>query len=175
MILKLLCVGYIQRVYCYAIVIWIKYTLKRVKFSGMAGDNRNDTEHRRSSMSTDLPKRKVLIVSDHERFSRALELIMSNRPDVEIIKLEPNTSSCQERSNLNGDLDLIILALGSPNSEPLVVLTRNWLMEQVGQVPLLILSDRPFDCDLENRIFSLDLPFAAGRFRDKVTEILQTT
>jgi hypothetical protein len=47
------------------------------------------------------------------------------------------------------------------------------LTGRVGQVPLLIISDRPFDSVPEVRIFHLDFPFGVDGLRDKVKEILQ--
>jgi len=72
-----------------------------------------------------------------------------------------------------GDFDLIVVAMSSPTSEPVVALARASLAGQIGQVPLLIISDRPFHSDPNDRIIHLDFPFDIDGLCDKVKEVLQ--
>jgi hypothetical protein len=72
-----------------------------------------------------------------------------------------------------GDFDLIVVAMSSPSSEPVVALSRASLAGRIGQVPLLIISDRPFHSEPDDQITHLDFPFDIDRLHDKVREILQ--
>jgi hypothetical protein len=63
--------------------------------------------------------------------------------------------------------------MSSPTSEPVVALSRASLAGQIGQVPLLIISDRPFQSDPDDRIIHLDFPFDIDGLHDKVEKILQ--
>jgi hypothetical protein len=123
-------------------------------------------------MSTGPTEKKALVFSDNENLSRAIEISLDILLDVEIINLTP--SSLEALKSSNGNVDLIVMAMSSLNSEPVVTLARTLLTRRVGQVPLLIISDRPFDSVPEVRIFHLDFPFGVDGLRDKVQEILQS-
>ena len=62
--------------------------------------------------------------------------------------------------------------MSSPASEPVVALTRASLTDCIGQVPILIISDRPLDPAPDAQIVHLDYPFDTGELHDKVKEIL---
>ena len=71
------------------------------------------------------------------------------------------------------NLDLIIIAISSVSKgEPLIFLSNTQLINQVGRIPLLIVSDRKFDCDNEGQIFHLDFPLDVGELGHKVQTII---
>ena len=90
---------------------------------------------------------------------------------MEIVRLTPGTSA--PPNNANGDPKLIVVALSSPSSEPVVMLSRNALTGYIGRVPTLIISDRPFNVDPQDQIFYLNFPFDIDQLADKVKEILK--
>jgi len=122
-------------------------------------------------MITNSTEKKALVLSDNENLSRAIEISLDILLNVKVINLTP--SSSEKLGNANSNVDLIVMAMSSPNDEPVWTLTRALLARQVGQVPLLIISDRPFDSDPNVNIFHLDFPFGIDGLRAKVREILQ--
>jgi len=72
-----------------------------------------------------------------------------------------------------GDFDLIVVAMSSSTSEPIVALARASLAGRIGQVPLLIISDRPFHSEPDDQIAHLDFPFDIDGLHNKVKDILQ--
>jgi len=68
--------------------------------------------------------------------------------------------------------DLIIVALSAPSGEPLVTLKRAGVLQDVGRVPVLIISDRRFDSLSKDKIFYLPFPFSAAALRCRVGELL---
>jgi hypothetical protein len=71
-----------------------------------------------------------------------------------------------------GDCSLIIVAASLPSSEPVVALARASLAARIGEVPLLIISDRPFPPDPVDRIAHLDFPFDIGGLHNSIQDIL---
>ena len=124
-------------------------------------------------MGTDLAGKRVLILSDNNGLSRAIELNLNRRLGVEIVTIAP--SSLEQRGSPadNGDFDLIVVAMSSPTSEPIVALAKASLTGRIGQVPLLIISDRPFRSDPQAQITHLDFPFDIDKLHHKVRELLQ--
>ena len=120
----------------------------------------------------DLGKKKILVVSDHRELSTAIPIGLSNCLGTDVIKLAPGPPERQESLPENGDFDLIVVALSSPSSEAVVLLSRASLVERVGRVPLLIISDRPFYADLDVQVFHLDFPFDISDLLDRVKLIL---
>lgn len=123
-------------------------------------------------MSTDLAGKRVLVLSDNDGLSRAIELNLKHS-HLKVVKLVPSSLGQQGNQAEVGDFDLIVVAMSSPTSEPVVALARTSLAERIGQVPLLIISDRPFHSDPDDQIIHLDFPFDIDGLHDKVQEILQ--
>ena len=73
---------------------------------------------------------------------------------------------------ITGDLDLLVLAISSPSKEPIVELARASLVERIGRVPLLIISDRPFHSEPGEPIVHLDFPFSIDALEIKAREVL---
>lgn len=69
--------------------------------------------------------------------------------------------------------DLIVVAISLPDGEPIVTLFNASLTEQIGRIPLLIISDRKFDPNHKGRIFHLDFPFSAIDLRSTVQVALK--
>lgn len=123
-------------------------------------------------MLTDFVGKRVLVLSDHNGLARAIEVNLNRRPAMEVVQLVPSLPG-QQRQRKVDDFDLIVVAMSSPASEPIVALSRASLTGQIGKVPLLIISGRFFHSDPEVQIFHLGFPFEVDALCDKVSEILQ--
>jgi DNA-binding response OmpR family regulator len=122
-------------------------------------------------MVADLARKRVLVLSDNDGLSRAIESNLNSH--LEVVRLTLSSPGQRESQAELGDFDMIVVAMSLPTSEPVVALARASLAGRIGQVPLLIISDRPFHPDLDDQIIHLDFPFDIGGLHDKVKEILQ--
>ena len=116
--------------------------------------------------------KRVCIVSDNSGLARAIELNLSTRLEVEVQSITPGVSQADTARITAEDCSLIVMATSSPSSEPLVVLARASLLGRIGQVPLIIISDRPFRPDEDRRIVHLDFPFGVDELCRTVDELL---
>jgi hypothetical protein len=119
-------------------------------------------------MKDDLEGKKALIISDNGGLARVVELNLRIRLGMEVLKYDPDLSG-QDRYD---DLDLLVLAISSPSREPILELARASLVERIGQVSLLIISDRPFQSEPDEDIVHLDFPFTIDALESKVRGIL---
>lgn len=118
-------------------------------------------------MSVEPAKKKILVLSDSDKIAKVIKLTLDGGMEVQVTDPAANWEpSC-------GDFDLLVMALSSHLSEPVVKLLNASLVNCVGQVPLLIISDRPFDPDPGGRITHLDFPFDIDDLRDRVQELLK--
>jgi len=127
---------------------------------------------RRHSRPRNLAGKRVVVLSDHLGLHKALETSLHLRLGVEVVSLPLDLSGPTRGPTQVGDCDLIVLAMSSLTSEAVVALAQTSLLEHVGRVPLLIISDRPFRTDPLHRIAHLDFPFDLDSLCDKVEEIL---
>ena len=123
-------------------------------------------------MSADLAGKRVLILSDNEGLSRAIELNLDGGLEIEVVKLASSPGKGKSPAEV-GEFDLIVVAMSSPTSEPVVALAKASLAEYIGQVPLLIISDRLFRSDPDAQIIHLDFPFDIDQLQAQVRELLQ--
>ena len=126
-------------------------------------------------MIIDSVRKKVLVLSDNDGLSRVIRLNLNSCMDVEIVRFRPDSQDKQVVQAGNGDFDLLVVAMSSPTSEPIVALSRSSLASQIGRIPLLIIFDRPFNSDPEDRIVHLDFPFDIDKLCRKVQDMLQDT
>jgi hypothetical protein len=116
--------------------------------------------------------KRVLVLSDNEKLSKAVELNLTHPTPMKVVCLAPVPP--EHRGNLGtGGFDLLVVATSSPGSEPLVMLARASLADRVGRVPILIISDRPFCTDLEARIAHLGFPFRPDGLHHMVMRLLR--
>lgn len=71
--------------------------------------------------------------------------------------------------------DLIVVALSASSGEPVAALAQAEVIEHVGKVPVLIISNRRFDSLPTERIYYLPFPFDAAALRRQVQAILGGT
>jgi CheY-like chemotaxis protein len=147
-------------------------------------------------------RKRVLILSDNEGLAKSIGLSLNYSLHVETSSLLSHTSykggtsngwrgvaqveslanvtSPSEQSFNNPDAegdthhpcDLIVVALSSPLNAPIVVLARASLLRNVGQIPVLIISERPFLADPDVQITHLSFPFNTDKLKESVSRIL---
>ena len=117
-------------------------------------------------------QKRVCIVSDNCGLARAIELNLGARLEVEVQSIAPGISQAETAQVIAEDCSLIVMATSLPSSEPLVVLAKTSLLGRIGQVPLIIISDRPFRPDEDRRIVHLDFPFRVDELCRTVDELL---
>ena len=116
-------------------------------------------------------KQRALVIGDDDRLARAIALILDSCLDVNMIELEPKLSQPWECPEGDTDLDLIVLALSSAHSKPIVILARASLGERIGQVPILIISERAFPFYSGENVFHMDF-FNPHKLCARAQEIL---
>jgi DNA-binding response OmpR family regulator len=115
--------------------------------------------------------KKILVLSDNDKLSRAIEVLLVSR-DWAVETVASNPPKQPGNQDRISNLRLIIVAMSSPASEPVVALARASLAAQIGQVPLLIISDKPFNSNSNDLIVHLDFPFVIDELYHKVEAIL---
>ena len=124
-------------------------------------------------MAPDKTDKRILVVSDDKRLSRAIELNLDNRLEVDIVVGATGPLEQATGWTKNGDLDLIVVAASSPSSEPVVTLARARLAHHIGRIPILLISDKPVAPALDTKIDHLGYPFGINELCEAVKEILR--
>jgi DNA-binding response OmpR family regulator len=124
-------------------------------------------------MVADETTKRVLVVSDDSRLSRAIELNLNSRLAVTVVIATTGLAEQRADRKQKDNPALIVVAMSSPSSEPVVALTRAGLTHHIGRVPILLISDRPVCPALDTKIGHLEYPFGIDALRDKVAEILE--
>jgi hypothetical protein len=124
-------------------------------------------------VSVDLAGKRIAVLSDNDGLAQAIKVSLGGCLNLEIVRDVLSPPVPRKNEFKNGKFDLILVAASLPTSEPVVMLARASLAQKIGQVPLLIVSDRPFDAGESTRFFHLGFPVNANRLCDKVKEILQ--
>ncbi|MBN1937685.1 MAG: hypothetical protein JW934_23710 [Anaerolineae bacterium] len=116
--------------------------------------------------------KNVLVLSDDDLLSQVIELTLDEYV-LQVIPIPTGSSECQTAGPDLTDIDLVILALGSLNSEPVVALAKTSLTNVIGQIPLLIISSKRFQPDTSVSISHLDFPFDVRELQVQVRKALR--
>ena len=125
------------------------------------------TFYKDSAVKNKTSKQAVVLCDNDLLF----DVIKLNLQQIQVRPVRHKTGSPThhlEEQSKAGDFDLIIVAISLPNGEPVVTLFEASLTKHIGQIPLLIISDRKFDSNLDDRIFHLTFPFDASDLRNTV-------
>jgi hypothetical protein len=117
-----------------------------------------------------LAGKRVLVLSDNAKLSRAIEFNLSRH--LQVVRLAPGLPGQPGHQTEIGSFDLIVVGMSLPVNDP-VALSLSLLAGQISPVPLLIISERLFHSDPNLRIVHMDFPFDVDKLYDKVVEILQ--
>ncbi len=124
-------------------------------------------------MTTDLAGKTVLILCDHDALYAAIELELNRLLEAQIIRLEPDQSACQTDHFLTENVDLLIVATVAPHNDPMALLSKAALPGQVGEIPVLIVSEQPSRSESDDKITYLNFPFDMDQLTQTVEEILE--
>lgn len=119
------------------------------------------------SHATTNKKKEILIICDSLSLARLLQWSLQSYGHI-TQRLLNTVTPLRKRS-----LDLIVLALSSSANEPVVALTRLAAGRWLGRVPLIIISDRPFESAPQENILHMNFPFDTERLGQTVESILQ--
>jgi hypothetical protein len=123
-------------------------------------------------MTTDAISKQVPVLCDHDALYAAIELKLNALPHVRVIRLGPNPPGQPAAKRPNGMYDLIIVAPVPPISDPLSVLKNASLLGQVGQVPVLVVSEQPSRSETDDKITYLNFPYDMDDLTGTVVRIL---
>jgi hypothetical protein len=130
----------------------------------------------KKSTANNKSKKLILVLSDSELL---FSVISANLGQSELKlrqrnSIDKNGDSHPQKSGKtrHETPDLIIVANSSPSTEPVVSLAEAALNDQVGHIPLLIISDRNFAICREKKIFHLDFPFDPDALQRSVFSLL---
>jgi hypothetical protein len=124
-------------------------------------------------MMTDSLRKKILVLCDHDALYSAIEMKLSGLPQTSIVRSELTLSELTTSLTLFEDVDLIILATVSPMADRVPALVDLLLPDsQIGKPFVLIISERHFVPELDDRITLLDFPFDMDGLPLTVTKML---
>ena len=110
-------------------------------------------------MTTDVMSNQVLVLCDYDPLYGAIELKLSGLSHVRVIRRESNGAERPASTQPTGDFDLIIVAPMPPTNDPMRILSQASLLNQVGLMPLVIISEQPSQPESDDRITHLNFPF----------------
>lgn len=115
--------------------------------------------------------KNVLVLSDDDLLSEVIELALGEYT-VQTVSIPGEAPSEPGQPDLD-HTDLIIVALGSFNSEPVVALAKTALSGVIGRIPLLIISSKRFQPDDHVPIYHLDFPFNVRELQAQVRRAMR--
>ncbi len=114
--------------------------------------------------------KRIVIISDNEGVAQIVQFTVGREVEMPTMLINFPIHDAPP-FDLN-HCALIILALSSVASEPVIALARASLLRYVGCVPLLIISERPFVSDQPTQIHHMDFPFTASELKSQVRQIV---
>jgi hypothetical protein len=123
-------------------------------------------------MTTDSIAKSILVLCDYDALYMAIELKLSSLPEVQVIRHDSIPTEQSKGQSSIGNFDLMIVATVSPTCDPMSLLFRASLLGRVGQVPLLIISEKPSCPAVDDKITYLNFPFDMDELTHTVREIL---
>jgi hypothetical protein len=124
-------------------------------------------------MGSDLAGKRAIVVCDNELLFKAIEVNLHHRLGMEAVGPVFGPTAFQRTQGDDGDFDLIVVALTSPTSESTAALVAASLRGQLGDIPLLAISDLPLESLPKDEALHLDFPFSPDRLQNRVEESLR--
>jgi hypothetical protein len=123
-------------------------------------------------MGLGLDGKRAVVLGDNDLLCRAIGLSLDGHLQMEVVETGPALPQGPDLSAMGNHLDLIVVAMCSPDSEPLLALVRASLAHRVGRTPVLIISERPFEARPGENIAHLRFPFRPEELHHRVRGIL---
>lgn len=117
--------------------------------------------------------KQVIVLSDNDVLFRAIEANLSRRLDVKVKRSLPGQSGSRGDQAELGRVDLIVVAQSAQIGEPLAALAGTSLAERIGQVPVLIISEKPTEPGRDGSEEHLEFPFHPDELHARVSELLE--
>ena len=124
-------------------------------------------------MKTDVMSKEVYVLCDHDALYTAIELKLSSLPQVRVLRREPHPATPPDNGHRATESDLIIVAPVPPISDPMSILSKASLLNCVGEVPVLIISEQPSRPESDDKITYLNFPFDMDDLNNTVVELLE--
>jgi hypothetical protein len=125
------------------------------------------------AMKTDAMSKEVYVLCDHDALYTAIELKLSGLPQVHVLRRESSPATQPDKERPAAESDLIIVAPVPPVSDPMSILSKASLLNCVGEVPVLIISEQPSRPESDDKITYLNFPFDMDDLNNTVVEILE--
>lgn len=125
------------------------------------------------AMKTDAMSKEVYVLCDHDALYTAIELKLSGIPQVHVLRRGSNPANQLDKGPSAAELGLIIVAPAPPISDPMSILSKASLLNCVGEVPVLIISEQPSRPESDDKITYLNFPFDMDDLNNTVVEILE--
>lgn len=119
-----------------------------------------------------LEGKRTVVLGDNDLLCRAIGLSLDGHLKMDVVETWPALPQGPDLSTMGDHLDLIVVAMSSPDSEPLLALVRASLADRLGRTPVLIISERPFDARPEENIAHLRFPFRPEELHNRVRGLL---
>ena len=118
-----------------------------------------------------LTEKRVAVIGDHDLVCKAIKRALHGRLNIGMASLV-DCDRFGPRGEKPVGWDLIIVAIATEDGEPLAELAAADLVDCVGQVPLLIVSPRPFEASAQSRISHFRFPFDPDQLCKRVQGLL---
>jgi DNA-binding response OmpR family regulator len=122
-------------------------------------------------MTLNLAGKRAAIVTDNELLSRAIELSLSDRLQMQTKDLSSGSFPWPDAEEGDSSLDLIVVAMSGSGGGSLLAGVRASLARHFGRVPILIISDRRLESPPQGSVH-LDFPFHPDELQDRVAGLL---
>ena len=111
---------------------------------------------------------EIAVIADDSGLARALELNLEPFGRVRVLDAHHAQLPVHDDPP-----DLVVVGVSALASEPIAAIAHAALLDCLGRVPLLIISERPFAVSPEFRIAHLGFPFAPEELSAAVVRLLQ--
>jgi len=116
--------------------------------------------------------KEVHVLCDHDALYAAIELKLRSLVGVRVSRLAADPITQQDARTSLLRSDLLIVAPTLPIHDAMSILARASLLDHVGQMPVLIISEQPSRPESNDMITYLNFPFDMDDLNNTVAKIL---
>ncbi len=116
--------------------------------------------------------KEVHVLCDHDALYAAIELKLRSLVGVRVSRLAADPITQQDARTSPLRSDLLIVAPTLPIHDAMSILARASLLDHVGQMPVLIISEQPSRPESNDMITYLNFPFDMDDLNNTVAKIL---